>query len=218
MNSGNSIVVCVKVGNAYGPEYVNRLMGMLVGHTTKLPRFLCLTDDPKGLEVPYTDVGTDLPGWWAKLVLFRPHPAIEGRRVIYFDLDTVIMGNADFLFEYDGPFCVIKDWWAKGYNTSLMSIAPRFGKDTIWSPFHREAKAIMGRMHGDQDWVSERVKADTWQDIAPGKVGSYKADHLEAGPKDFSIACFHGKPKMADFSEGWVHAHWVQADQWLSVA
>lgn len=202
------LVCCVKVKPAYGPTHVNRLAAMLARNTTRQHDFLCLTDDPTGINIPYTDVGTDLKGWWAKLVLFRPHPALVGRRVIYLDLDTVIMGDADFLFDYDGQLAMLRSFLPPSkYGSAIMSFQAGFGRE-IWTEFHRRPQNIMERLYGDQDWIEENLKAvDLWQDIAPGKIGSYKVDHLEGEPGGFSVCCFHGRPKIEEV-DGWVREAW----------
>lgn len=199
-------VACIKVGDKYGPEYVNRLAAMVERNVTQPYRFLCLTDNPKGLEFRYTDVGTDLPGWWAKIVLFRPHPALAANRVVYLDLDTVIVGNIDFLLEYDGPFCILKDFWSDRFNSSVMSIAPGFGGH-IWSDLVRDRDKVLSRLHGDQDWITLKAPgSDTWN---PAMIGSYKAHQLTSGPVDFRLICFHGMPKPDWFKKGWVYDQWT---------
>ncbi len=205
-----TVICCVKVGDAYGPEYVNRLAAMVSRHLQVSHRFICLTDDPRGVNVPYTDVGTDLPGWWAKLALFRPHPALVGKRALYLDLDTVIMGDVDFLLDYDGPFALLNSFLPPSrYGSAVMSIQPGFGQ-ALWSDFQRHAKAIMARLHGDQDWIEENLtEADLWQEMFPGRIGSYKVDALEASPRDFSICCFHGVPKPHEV-DGWVQQQWKE--------
>jgi hypothetical protein len=126
-------------------------------------------------------------------------------RIIYLDLDTVIAGNVDFLFEYAGQFAILRDfhhWWE--YGSAVMSIAPGFGRH-IWENFTPD---VMARLHGDQNWIKEQVKdADRWQDVAPGKIGSYKVDGLQDGPKGFSVCCFHGRPKPHEV-DGWVTDAW----------
>jgi hypothetical protein len=208
--SAEPVVCCVKVGDKYGPEYVNRLAAMVRGHTDVPHRFLCLTDNPRGITVPYTDIGTDAPGWWAKLVLFRPHPALDKNRVVYLDLDTVIAGDIGFLFAYEGPFAILRNFMHPTlYGSAIMSIQPGWGR-SLWQAFQRDAKAIMARLHGDQEWIDENVtQADRWQDLAPGKIGSYKVDELHEGPKDFSICCFHGVPRPHEV-DGWIREHWKE--------
>ena len=43
-------VICLKWGTRYGPEYVNRLYSMVKRHTEHALRFICITDDPSGIE------------------------------------------------------------------------------------------------------------------------------------------------------------------------
>jgi hypothetical protein len=208
-NRTEILVVCIKVGAKYGAEYVNNLESMLRRHTTRDFDMICLTDDPNNIKCATAPIDTDLPGWWAKLVLFKPHPAVANRHIIYIDLDTVIVKNVDCLFRSrPRAFVIIKDWWANLYNSSLMYIPIAYGgpiyKDFIINPGY-----LMSRHNGDQDWISLRVqKPNIWQMVEPGLVGSYKANYLEDGPKDYSIICFHGEPKPHEVKDGWVADAW----------
>lgn len=209
------LVACVKVGTAYGPEYVNRLAAMVARHTTRPYQFLCLTDSPKGLMCQSSPIRTDLPGWWAKLALFNPLRFTEragtlqyGRyvkRVLYMDLDTVICGNIDALFDYVGSFAILRSFLPPSrYGSAIMSFEP-WHVGHIWERFTPD---VMMRLHGDQDWIAEQMpNADYWQDIAPGLIGSYKVDQLENGPRGFSVCCFHGEPKPHQVN-GWVSHAW----------
>jgi hypothetical protein len=59
-------VVCMKWGRLYGPEWVNKLCGMVARNTTWKVRFVCLTDDserPTSINptfVPAYKKGSDL--------------------------------------------------------------------------------------------------------------------------------------------------------------
>ena len=196
--------VCVKVGSKYGPEYVNRLRRMIKVNYEGEHKFICLTDDRAGLTTAWTPVGTDLPGWWAKLILFKPHPALVGR-VIYMDLDTVIAGNIDWLADYRGLFCILRDFYQPtGWGSAIMSFQAGCHPE-VWS--HHTIQAIE-HFTGDQDWIKAHIgKADIWQDLFPGKIGSYKADKLQDGPGKFSIVCFHGEPRPHEVG-GWVTDVW----------
>ena len=198
------LVACVKVGTVYGPEYVNRLAAMVARNTTREYRFVCLTDDPGGLTCEALPIGTDIPGWWAKLVLFKDR--VFSERVIYLDLDTVICGNIDFLFDYSGQLAMLRSFLPPSrYGSAVMSFLPGLGY--LWSDFTRD---VMDRLYGDQDWIAERATTvDCWQDLAPGAIGSYKVDELTEGPKDFAICCFHGEPKPHDVVDGWVGDVWA---------
>lgn len=199
------IVACLKVGTMYGPEYVNRLAAMVRRHATVPHEFVCLTDNATGIDCESCPVGCGLPGWWAKLVLFQPHPRLAGARVVFLDLDTVIVGNLDWLLQYNGPFAILRDFYRPtGYGSAVMSIAPGFGGH-VWQRFTPD---VMRLMHGDQNWLERQVPhADRWQDIAPGKIGSYKADGLQDGPKGFAVCAFHGRPKPHEVN-GWICDAW----------
>ena len=68
-------IVCLKAGKAYGPEYVNILFDMVRRNLVAgYPgRFVCLTDDPTGLDAGIETIR--LPGnietWWGKLYMFK---------------------------------------------------------------------------------------------------------------------------------------------------
>lgn len=199
------IVACVKTGSKYGPEYVNKLASMVRRHTTIPYDFICLTDDKAGLTVKTLPIPSWPPGWWAKLYIFG-HPVLFNERVLFIDLDTVIVDNIDALLNYRGDFCIIQDWWANCYNSSVMSKGPGYGHHIV----SRWNENIMNQMHGDQDWITKQVgEVDTWNWVAPGLIGSYKADDLAEDPRKFSLVCFHGDPKPHVFTEGWVRDNWI---------
>lgn len=79
-------VVCMKWGDKYGPEYVNRLFNMVARNTTLPFKFVCFTDDAKGLlpeidarPLPQMDLPPDKERGWRKLSLFRKDVGLEGR-------------------------------------------------------------------------------------------------------------------------------------------
>ena len=208
-------VACLKWGTRYSADYVNILHDMVRRHLSRPHRFVCLTDDAKGLDCEAMPIVPNLPTWWGKLTLFR-HP-IPGR-VLFLDLDTVIVGNIDGFAAYDGPFCVVRpfyrDW---GFNSSIMSIAPNFGHH-IWERFAVNPQAAIDRCRreadprwnfGDQRWIELTVdRADWWQDVLPGQLASYKVHCGNGLPPEARIVCFHGKPDPHDVAEPWVKEHW----------
>jgi hypothetical protein len=138
--------------------------------------------------------------------MFKPHWALKDRRVVFLDLDTVIVGNMDFLLEYDGPFCILRDfYYPTTYGSAVMAFAP--GCDDIWNWFERSTINVM---YGDQDWLLQCVdpaKADRWQDLYPGKIVSYKVHCQESVPEGAAVICFHG-PRLTSGLFTVHGAHW----------
>lgn len=74
----SKILVCMKWGNKYGSEYVNRLYAAAKIHITGEFSFACLTDDSSGLDpailtYPIPELGCSAPsntrGKWQKVAL-----------------------------------------------------------------------------------------------------------------------------------------------------
>lgn len=184
-------VVCLNTGTKYTTHpYTMNLYRMLDRNSTREWNFECVTQSRHA-------------GWWGKLELFPPK-----ERIVFLDLDVVITGNIDWLFDYNGPFCAWEDPRPGKYNTSVMSIAPGVGK-ALRDKFELVPGEIKRTYYSDQEYVTAMLGVhDTWQKIAPGKVKSYKYDHLQEGPGDAAIVVFHGDPKPHAIKEGWVKEYW----------
>lgn len=195
-------VACVKRGSLYGAEYVNILRAMVSKNLHKLHRFVCLTDDPTGLDdgievMPLTEV---LPGWWAKLELFKPDRFHPGEPVLYLDLDVCVTGSLDEFVQCPG---IIKDWNLPGYNSSVISW--RAGAlDRAWTAFTPD---VMERCRGDQDWLNEVVSM-------PMFPAEWCVDYLDSErwpPNGSKVVCFHGpvKPHLKPYP--WAELLWSKS-------
>ena len=94
-------VICLKWGDKFSSDYVNRLFHMVNRNLSIEHAFICMTEDSTGLEtgVKILPLPIDnLEFCWNKLLLFGQLP-LEGT-ALYFDLDVVITGNLDSLLEY----------------------------------------------------------------------------------------------------------------------
>ena len=68
-------VLCVRFGNKYGPEYVERLRNMVSRNLTVPYEFACLTDDPrsiKGVKIIHENNHGYSKAWWHKVHMFNP--------------------------------------------------------------------------------------------------------------------------------------------------
>lgn len=114
-------VVCMKWGTRYGAEWVNRLYGMVKRNTTWEIRFVCLTDDARGIRpevevkpLPKVDYDPALGKYWPKLGLMQkdlggPQQPLQGL-TLFLDLDLLVIDSLDPLFTHPGRFLIIREW------------------------------------------------------------------------------------------------------------
>lgn len=117
MSDESVLILTMKWGTLYGPNYVNNLARGVRRHLKRPHRFICFTDDPTGLEdgieaLPLPELG--LPEGhsdtrWRKLALFRKDLAGLSGTALFLDLDQVITDDLEPFFEQDGPFFIIRD-------------------------------------------------------------------------------------------------------------
>ena len=77
--SAQRTILCMKWGSKYGPEYINRLYGMVRRHLRGEFRFVCLTDQREGiraevqcLPIPDLALPAGIPErGWKKLTSFE---------------------------------------------------------------------------------------------------------------------------------------------------
>ena len=95
--------ICVKWGNKYPADYVNRLYNMIKRQISSPFTLYCLTDDSEGMypEIhPLPIIDSSLSGWWHKLSLFQEDFYGLKGDILYTDLDVVIVGELDEFFTY----------------------------------------------------------------------------------------------------------------------
>ena len=96
----------MKWGDKFGPEYVNRLYGMVARNLTLDFRFICFTEVQKGIRpeveiqpLPELDIPEGLPErGWMKLTLYAENFGNLSGPTLFLDLDVVIVGSIYCLF------------------------------------------------------------------------------------------------------------------------
>lgn len=213
------IVACVRTGTRYPLEYVERLRAMVARHMPPIAYdFVCMTDRPDAVDgVRNIDVPAGLPGWWAKLALFRSGWR-AGHRAIYFDLDTVICGDLSPLVAVKVEFATCanftraagNDKWPCKYGSCIMVLDRSFD-DAIWQRFIKRHKALMqeNETFGDQRVIELLYpNATLLQDVLPqGYMISYR-DLKPGGPGRASIVNFGGQNKPHTSKVKWVAEAW----------
>jgi hypothetical protein len=182
-------VACVEWGNylGRGEEYVEKLRAG-VGRWLQLSHeFVCVR--PEG----------ELQGWWNKIELFRP-----GRftgRVLYLDLDSVIVGQLDELAISPG-IVYLKDWgWKKHVYGSGTMVWDAGDHEDI---FRRFSPMVSEWFAGDQDWMTH---LGGWAPLPAHLCRSYRYHCKDRPPADCSVVAFHGQPKPHEVG-GWVAEAW----------
>ena len=161
-------VACVWVqGNVpYSSDYVSRLQAGVRRHLRRPHTFVCLTDQPWALRdvatIPIQGPG-DLPGWWSKVKLFD-HTLGWSGRVLYLDLDSLVVGDLDPLLDFDASFALLPHGGSFQGRAGL-KVVPRFNSSVMvwdagaWAPsdlWTDWTPGVARRLWGDQDWIGER--------------------------------------------------------------
>lgn len=213
-------VACVlKSGGIYTERDVTRLHEAVHRNLAEPYRFVCLTDRPALGGVHCIPLRQDWPGWWSKLALFSPSTFEDNDRVLYLDLDTLILGDLSPLTAFagkgpNGRLIVLRDFYRPlHYGSGVMAF--RGGQLVgIYERFKKESATHIqksGPFWGDQQVMEQYWPgALFWQDLVPaGTILSYKV-HLMGQhnpPPECSIVCLHGKPKLGDIDVPWVNAY-----------
>jgi hypothetical protein len=145
---GQVNVVCMKWGTKYGAEYVNVLRAMVRRHLVRAHRFVCLTDDSRGLgdDIEVMALPGELyrpenigglkaaaPGGlaasrpgarhpergWMKVGIFRPRLGNLHGPTLFLDLDVLIVESIDAFFDYPGEFCLSPDYTWRGKRETV---------------------------------------------------------------------------------------------------
>lgn len=228
-------IVCLKWGNKYNSDYINKLYAGIKRNTTLSFKFYCFTDNKSNIneniichDLPYAN-NKSMKGWWQKLYLFSPDMPIKGK-IFYIDLDTVIAGNIDDILSVEG-FIVLRDFYAsmaRGVSTTdigsgLMTWNTTNGlyHPEIWETFMQNPISNINQMHphGDQRWIQKFVlDRKYWQDVLPGQVVSFKCHCVGGLPADARVICYHGKPSVPESiksqSRGWRNIK-IPASKWV---
>jgi len=160
-------VVCVRVTGhvQYSAEYVSNLRRMVARHLQRPHRFCCLTDRPEWLphvETIAVPSPRQLKGWWSKVRLFDDALGLTGR-VLYLDLDTLVVSALDPIVDFPAPFALVPDAGTFTPKNHLQ-VVKRFNSSVmVWdagvnaSLFVRWTPAVAQRLHGDQDFIGEQM-------------------------------------------------------------
>jgi hypothetical protein len=230
----------MKWGDKYGPEYVNKLYSMVKKNLTKKFRFVCFTDDAKGIEknveikpMPELDIPKKNQGSpWRKLTVFAKDLGGLKGQTMFIDLDVVIVDNIDCFFEYAGSdFTIIENWTQKGRGIGNSSVyILEIGKYTdVLDHYKKNTQEVVDKYDNEQIYLSKYIgNIKYWPEdwcksfkchCLPGGPGGilnwFKTPVL---PEKSKIIVFHGNPKPEDAIVGQWPGSWrkhVRPTAWV---
>ncbi len=232
-------IICIKWGNKFGPEYVNRLYKAVDKNMTQPYRFVCFTDDGNGL-LPQVEV-RDLPDFienneipdraWRKLSLFNKNLADLKGLALFLDLDVVIRKDLTPFFEEEGDFLIVKDWDFPNAVTGNSSVF-RFevGKyPEILENFYKLGNDVVKYYRNEQAYLSDEMyKKGILKYWDKSWCVSFKRHCLQPFPLNFflepkepeepKIIVFHGRPTPAQARRGYMGKgglRYVKPTTWL---
>lgn len=227
-------VICLKHGDKYGFNYVNKLYNMVSRHLSLPFKFVCFTDDANHIDAR---IETRLlpnaiySGWWWKPYVFEKNHFSRGDVNLFLDLDTVIIDNIDHYFDYCvGDFVGLRDVSRaiKPKSFKLGSAVLRWNAgqySDIWETLVNNPNLIKS-MHGDQDLIWRLYKEDIkfypddwirsykWEIrnkselIGVGAGTRFRDNRNPTVNPNTSIIAFHGYPKPCQVHDKIILDNW----------
>jgi hypothetical protein len=228
-------VCCWKWGTELHPkknirftaQHVNILKNMVKRHLHMRHEFVCITDDPKGIDpdvkiIPLWDDHRDMGGCYVRLKAFSEEMKdIIGPRFVWIDLDVVILKDITPLFMKKEDFVIWGDTNpTTPYNGSMVMMNAGCRKQ-VWETFDGYRSKNMTRKMGfvgtDQAWIGAVLGKDERKWTTEDGVYSFrchfkKKKRIEP-PNNARIVFFHGvedpSKRNVQMEYQWVKEHWV---------
>lgn len=213
----------------YGPQWVEKLYRGFLRNTSREFDFVCLTDFPQSFfsgnirAVPYEDP-RNVGNWLGITEVMRPE--IGNQRRVFLGLDSVIVGNVDWLLDYRESFGLS----ANAVERGLMPMDHVSNAVAAWDV--SAGVHLWERLRDDREAVASASVA-SWSRGAPSEMVYWREsvsdidviDERHPGellcfnrhvfpndeqPKRGSVVYFFGawKPhRLPDSS--WIRSHWA---------
>ena len=215
-------IVCVKWGDKFNHEHVNRLYKMICKNYHDDFTFICYTENSNGVHSnivtrPLPDY--DLENWWWKLTLFQ-YPAEN--TTIFFDLDVVIQNDITHFKDFcvEDMLCMIKAYWKpyelKQFDTNLNSSVMIWKGDctNIWNNFEKDQDYYMLKYNGIDSYLdhdqSEKLLYIPRGEVYSRLYGIDENNYWKAGSEfkeyfysaEHTICIFNGWRRKTDYHNG----------------
>jgi hypothetical protein len=202
-------------GTKYGPHYIERLERAVARNLKQDHRFLVCR--PK----PVDEYLTAVPGCFARLRTFEPGwqkqmGIAKGDRIACLDLDVVITGPLDSVFDRPDDFAILQGVHSANpcpYNGSVWMLRAGYRPD-VWDDFSLNAAAGVPFYEFPEDQAWFAAKMPDAGAIGPrdgvyafGKPGWPGGTQL---PPQAKLVAFPGKRDPSQFAHlDWVRQNWL---------
>jgi len=227
-------IVCMKWGTKYGPEYVNILYNMVKRNITLPFRFICMTEIKDGINKEIEI--SPLPEFqepeekylrsclaWRKLAIFDKDVLDLKGKLLFLDLDVLILDNIDCFFSYSNKLAIIENW---SQPRRLIGQASAFcfeiGKYYhLLEKYNNQHKEVLETYHTEQVYITRELGKENFDYFPNDWCKSFKMHCMPGGilnsfltptkiPPKVKIIVFHGQPNPPDAIAG----TWGAPVQW----
>jgi len=231
-------IICMKWGDKFPAEYVNKLYAMVERNITLPFRFICFTENNSGIRqeveiqaLPELDLPANIPErGWRKLTVFSKNFGGLSGKTLFLDLDVVIVDNIDDFFTVQGDFLIAHDKKnpkkMEGNSSVFRFEIGRYPQ--ILSYFENNFEQIKHEVRHEQAYLSREIhklgELEFWDDTwvpsfkyrcAPSWIKSwFEAPSI---PKGSKIILFHGLPNPPEAIKG-ISGKWyrhIQPSPWI---
>ena len=224
-------IICMKWGDKYGADYVNRLYGMVSRNLTLPFKFVCFTENPRDIHpdveihsLPSLGLPDNIPerGWLKLATLQNPLSNLEGT-ALFLDLDVVIVDNIDCFVELETEFSICFDEKKKKErigNSSVYKFTIGAHADVL-EYFQNNFDSVKDSYRNEQAYLSDKINEKGILTFWPKEwTPSFKYHCIPKFPFNFTqepfipkgakIILFHGKPEPYEAEKG-ISGKWYRS-------
>lgn len=185
-------IVCLKWGGLYPASYTNILYQSVKRHLKRPFRFICCTENSKGLDKaievvpippnPAPDKMSVWPNIFLKLAIWQKGFADLKGPTLFLDVDVAIMDDMDCFFDYKpGKNCIIHNWVE--IHKRLISGRPSIGNSSVFRFDPENSDYVFQTFLKEIDDALDREKYSTEQAFLTHAMVDY-----EWWPEDWVVS------------------------------
>ena len=219
-------VVCMKWGTKFRPEYVNNLYHMVKRNITIPFRFICMTETADGIEdgveiKPLPDFKEPPAEYlrfcqaWRKIALFDQEVYDLRGKILFFDLDLLVIDNIDCFFSFSDKLAIQENWSQKNRLIGQSSVfCFEIGKHThLLEKYRQHQDDVLKNNRTEQVYITRELGKENFDFFPEDWCKSFKFHCMPGGilnsfmpstkiPKKAKVIVFHGNPNPPDAIAG----------------